>query len=509
MAFNAVEGVVGKNLFNKATAISEKYVDYITGELVTNASFYASDYIKVLPNTKYVKTSDKQLAFYDSNKSFISGLGNGYITFTTPENAKYIRITIPLNNINIEQLEKGDIATEYEEYRIMTNPLTISDSSISKNKLDFKIIEPEPNVNLFDKTKVTTGRYIDYKTGIIALNSSYSASDYIKVSPNTTYIKSNAEQFAFYDTNKTFIKGLLNDRSFTTPENCYYVRFTIPNSQVDYFQFQKGSVLTTYEEYGVKYNLKNIKNPQNIIIVAKSGGDYTTITEAVARANDSSTNPVTILIMPGVYEESVYIGGSRNISLVGINKKTCIITDKSGLRENAPLEISGEVYVSNLTIYATYTDENVVINNLGSYAVHCDYVGQGTIEFFNCDIISDCSSAIGCGTFSNQTIIFNKCLLKSTNKTNYMSSWCYTVFLHGNTTSGTLNQSYILKDCEIHGVQDRVIRLANVGSEFNVTFINNMIWSDTNKKDDSIIYFDGVVEINEKSFGNNVTILNK
>jgi hypothetical protein len=62
---------VRKNLFNKATP--GYYINQSTGDLVTGAGFYYSEYIPVQPNTSYVKGGTYTFAYYDSSKTFISG----------------------------------------------------------------------------------------------------------------------------------------------------------------------------------------------------------------------------------------------------------------------------------------------------------------------------------------------------------------------------------------------------------------------------------------------------
>jgi len=74
------------------------------------------------------------------------------------------------------------------------------------------------------------------------------------------------------------------------------------------------------------------------IIVAKFGGDYSTIQEALDSANDSALNPVVIRIMPGTYYEVLRIYKGRYISLVGVDKRTCIIRNDSGDYYKAPLK---------------------------------------------------------------------------------------------------------------------------------------------------------------------------
>jgi pectin methylesterase-like acyl-CoA thioesterase len=49
------------------------------------------------------------------------------------------------------------------------------------------------------------------------------------------------------------------------------------------------------------------KKYSQLIVVAKSGGDFTSIATAVASAPASATAPVTIQVMPGTYEEGQLI----------------------------------------------------------------------------------------------------------------------------------------------------------------------------------------------------------
>lgn len=47
--------------------------------------------------------------------------------------------------------------------------------------------------------------------------------------------------------------------------------------------------------------------PSGSIVVAKSGGDYSTISDAISALDTSSSETQTIFIEEGTYEEQVYI----------------------------------------------------------------------------------------------------------------------------------------------------------------------------------------------------------
>ena len=121
----------GKNLFNKELPL--EYGSYIndSGSLTDNTYYGHSEYYtEVKPNTHYVFSGGivagsirNAVAFYDSNKTFISRYlptdGGVPASFDTPSNCKYIRFnTASASYINLDniQLEEGTVATTYEPY---------------------------------------------------------------------------------------------------------------------------------------------------------------------------------------------------------------------------------------------------------------------------------------------------------------------------------------------------------------------------------------------------------
>ncbi|AEF25707.1 SGNH/GDSL hydrolase family protein [Streptococcus parauberis] len=241
----------GVNLFNKATANYGFFVAYQDGKIYsTELDFYVSDFIKIEPNTSYAKNdgSGQQLAFYDSSKVFISGLSIG-TTFTSPSNAAYIRLTVKSNYINTMMLVKGSVVGGYEPYTIKVKRAAIEEIKpleLEENSL----LLTDTSKNLFDVEKALTGFYINYPDGKLYTQSLFSASDYIKVLPDTDYVKSDNQQLAFYDSNKAYISGLASATTFKTPTNAQYVRLSIPNTKVSNYQLEKGTIATAYEPFG-------------------------------------------------------------------------------------------------------------------------------------------------------------------------------------------------------------------------------------------------------------------
>jgi hypothetical protein len=255
LSFIPIQGVPSKNLFDKDTAISGKYVLSNTGGLDDLVGRSASDWIPVLPSTAYKKVDDQQMAFYTSAKVYISGLTVA-TTFTTPANCYFIRITIRTANVGIEQVELGSVSTSYENHQPKINKLNVSDKSIEKPMLNFLPISGSLSKNLFNKNTALKDKYILYTNGAVDNLVGYYASDWIPVSANTSYIRRQLSHIAFYTAAKVYISGLSSANTFTTPSNAAFIRISINAANLDTEQVETGVVRTYYESFGTK-----IENP--------------------------------------------------------------------------------------------------------------------------------------------------------------------------------------------------------------------------------------------------------
>ena len=113
-------GMVSKNLFNKATAQVGKYVNSAGGQFWTHAVLSASDYIPVIPSTAYALSgTNQQLAYYDINKAYVSGIATPDSTnsiLTISATAYYVCLTMYTSETNAVQLELGSAKTVYDSY---------------------------------------------------------------------------------------------------------------------------------------------------------------------------------------------------------------------------------------------------------------------------------------------------------------------------------------------------------------------------------------------------------
>ena len=160
----------------------------------------------------------------------VSGGDNLYISFySQPDN-------ITTDKISNIMLNEGSTPLPYEPY-------------------GYKIPVVTRGKNLFDKEnaspKAVTNR------GVFVKNSSYISSNYISVSPNTTYTKipiiksGQFHDLCEYDENKIFIRHIYtaNNGTFTTSEKTKYIVFNIAKLNIDIAQLEKGSTATPYEPY--------------------------------------------------------------------------------------------------------------------------------------------------------------------------------------------------------------------------------------------------------------------
>lgn len=532
MAFPIPIGKYGtKNMFDKNTITSGKYAGWNNGTLSSNASYFVSDWIPILPSKVYTVSlfTGSQIAFYDASKVFISGL-NEPKTFTTPATAAFARLSSPLTLLDTQQLEMGSMKTAYEQYKKayidLDNTIKPYDFTdlVAKSGIGHNFVA---NVNLFDKSKIISGKKISAADGGIITDATYGYSEYIPVSPNATHSvinTGNAEIVTFYDADKKFISGLTNPITFTTPVNAAYAVYSIRLANLNTSMFVVGSALpTSFVPFGYGLNPLYVPNKakKGLITVAKVGGDYTTIAAAVAAAGDSIDNPVTILIYPGVYKESVKVAPSRYVSLIGMNKDTCILRDDTGSYANNPLRFEGTGRVENLTVITTSEDVATDPNTLYAYAVHIDDPsgGGGDIEIFNCRLISHLSAAVGIGTQQDQTIKITQCELISHAPQTSNNRINGALYAHSsNVAADVTGQKLIVKDCTIRSDWWKAMAIQDLGAgaiEMDVTFINNMLYNEENGKTNTLWLsapttgnFSGKINLTPDSYGNNLAALN-
>lgn len=248
--------VVGKNKFNKATAVIGAFLGN-TNSVSVNATYDYSDFIKVIAGTQYVSNSSMRFTtYFDSNKNYLAGGSSSSITtFTPPVGVAYVKVTITHTNLNTFQLEIGSVATLYENYGLSVSSTEIPTLPYrqSTSITPLSLIETDwaiQNKNLFNSSKITVDKFIDWTNGVSSTNTSYSASEFISILPNTQYVSSALVHYAFYTAGKVFISGNNTNVISVSPSNAAYIRFSFLKTNLSTVQLEQGSTATSYQKYG-------------------------------------------------------------------------------------------------------------------------------------------------------------------------------------------------------------------------------------------------------------------
>ena len=269
------------NLYNKNTITQLKYVDN-TGNIQEHASLCLSDYISVSEGSQ-ITISRAQTSVggvYNSNKEWIckipspSSVTSPY-TFTVPTDGCYIRINEYYVAINEYIVVEGEaLPSSYYEYGAKIDWLKIDGDNIEKdsitsnkiptNEMDITCLKDVVINNLFNKSTITANKYVDNEGNILD-SDTLCLSDFISTRGVTSYTVpvGYTSQGAYYDKDKKFIAKITNATSstpatFTTPENCYYIRLNLHKNLIDTFMCVIGdSYPSEYKSYGVTIPLLN------------------------------------------------------------------------------------------------------------------------------------------------------------------------------------------------------------------------------------------------------------
>lgn len=269
----------GKNLYNE-NAVSLGTISQTDGKTITsNASVrYTPYYIKITPNTSYTlsysgTTSLTIRAFYyNANYNYLNtsviGSSTTSQTFTTPQNAYFIRLQFGADYYaKSMQLEEGSTATTYEAY-IEQNINVDNSTLIGQDNLvsvganqpgDGKRVWFAKGKNLFDIDNAYHGTING--SGVVGPNEEFRTTQNIPTQPGKTYYFSTTQKsgttgnqiyIAYYNSSGTFVSRTsynLLKSAFTTPANCYYMRAGVRSENQENIMLNEGTIELPYEPY--------------------------------------------------------------------------------------------------------------------------------------------------------------------------------------------------------------------------------------------------------------------
>lgn len=246
------------------------------------------------------------------------------------------------------------------------------------------------------------------------------------------------------------------------------------NTNTDLQTFKKNQT-NTNNEFNNKIDLttsalNNLKNvvfdgdTPSVITVAKKGGRFHTINEAITFAKKycERDNRVTILIYSGIYRENIVLTKNPGIDLIGIGMPK-IISDAA--YPNGPANIYGDTYIEGIYFYSTSKD---------AYAFHLDGstdTSCGTsVYIVNCKFVSDNQPALGCGCTRGCQYTFINCAFYGTDG----------IYLHNEASANVDKQQFNAIGCKINGVNHAVaiddatkLNFGATGSPLVLNFANS------------------------------------
>jgi hypothetical protein len=278
----------------------------------------------------------------------------------------------------------------------------VGKGSVNTTNLTTKAIIPsktaffnEP-VNFYDDSRATDNAYVYFDGGVGTDLTTYKSTDYVPCISGDVFrifyflngLNTGAfRYYCFYDSNYNVVSGqtTIDVTSVTIPNGASYVRFAINKVFIETNTLMITKNLSTISKFSpYKETIKSMYLPGNSlvsnlkIVDQKGGGDFTSINQAFdSITDDSAINPYTLIIMPGIYNEVVKRYGERHISIVGVNRKDCILQSASGLYADSPLMIAGDVHIANLSVISKHPNPSTLAGSgQTAYAVHTDSEGK-------------------------------------------------------------------------------------------------------------------------------------
>ena len=364
-----------------------------------------------------------------------------------------------------------------------------------QKKLD-NLYTTQPGKNLFDKSKLKRG-YWHNGTEQENANMGYYETNVFK--PGKTYILSGSSAHIFMECyngdTQIELKELFENNTYTIPANTTHVFLSIfiNEDKEQTAQIEEGTDKTDYEEYtekiiftkNVVLNSSTTSTPTTIptatIIVDKNGGgNYSTVTEAVANAKQNDC----IFVKNGVYENEIIKAWSKTLFIIGESKNHVIIKNNTGDYKTPPLEMTSGL-LRNLTIIA---EANASFTGTPAYGIHIEnnFMKDKTLEIDNCHIVSYVNFAIGCGLRKGCLLDIHDSRLEG------YSELQGGLYVHDTDVDSMVGlQKLRVKNTEVlsnssnNSAQQLVLQsMHKDGSEFNVEFVNvnvrNMIAGNQN-----------------------------
>ena len=329
-----------------------------------NSGYCNTDYIRVLPNTKYYANyangTNLSICFYDESKNFISGIRHNNATngkiYTTPSNCAYIRDSLSVENKDkycIHLVWSGKRNGDYEPYWEETQPLPITELTSGGQVIFHDGLKRAGDV--YDEIFVENGVTKAIKRVGVKYGDDYRITDVSSYSDGHIFVN-----LCVYNirTEHTIVSNLHG-----TQKSYYASSLATQNNIIGYCVNLEGNSFLVYavpvgEEKNVEYKNEFLNLLKGLIV-------YYELTEPETYIIDNFNLPVVYkiddfgteqILMP---ENSVAptitsryginaVDAIRNLSRNYVNKNGDTVTGTLNLTNDNPLNVSSTNVIKNL-----------------------------------------------------------------------------------------------------------------------------------------------------------------
>lgn len=279
----------GRNLFDYSGAELNKRLT-ASGGLANDTNYLVTDYIPVIEGENYYisdvgssLTTSQYICFFSPQKVFVSSehyTSPRNTLVTIPTGCAYMRCTILVAPLTKLQIERGNKRGDYLPYTKIGGYVpdvdvpfvyhsAIADNSVDNNKILDKSVSAEKvlfikSINLLNKNdaNVALSKYINPASGLLANNTGYNTTGYIRVESGKTYYfgstdaQNNANFYCLFDRNFGYVSGGSSVSSVTIPDGVFFIRFSISTSVWSGKKAQMtADSLQPYSEYELRLDI--------------------------------------------------------------------------------------------------------------------------------------------------------------------------------------------------------------------------------------------------------------
>lgn len=254
-----------KNLFDKKTIQAGVRIHTDSGEIVEDESYIISDFIPLEPGVVYTRNNLSGLRYYTSDREFIRGFGNDVGTFSTTQhnapNARFIRLSFPVQSFENLQIEKGEENSEPEEKGIQL---------IDEKNTDYRV-----NTILNNRLLVNDQQKKDSPYDVISLlkvDSSYSRQSCFNEIEKTITWRDREESLKIYTTNEiaTFTINYNAPLEVTGINEIILIAFVEEPHKINHITL----IMGMDDGYWERTTGQNLKYGWNVLRIKAAGGSY-------------------------------------------------------------------------------------------------------------------------------------------------------------------------------------------------------------------------------------------